>query len=216
MKSEVGSKKRQKWTPEKIELLKALYPDHYTSDVADRVGMKIKSCYVKANDLQIKKSEAFIKMELQKQAERLTVHGVKSRFKSGHTSHNKGKKMPEYVYRKAKATMFSPNHLPHNTKYDGHVRISKDGYREVRISRGLYRLEHLHRWEEINGKLPKGYCLRSIDGDKLNTEPSNWQLVSRADNMRLNSIQRYPPEVIEVIKLTAKLKKRIEKHEKQD
>lgn len=216
MKSEVGSKKRQKWTPEKIDLLKALYPDHYTSYVADCVGMKIRSCYGKANDLQIKKSEAFIKMELQKQAERLTVHGAKSRFKNGHETHNKGKKMPEYVYRKVQATMFSPNHIPHNTKYDGHVRISKDGYREVRIKQGVYRLEHLHKWEQINGRLPKGFCLRSIDGDKLNTEPSNWQLVSRADNMKLNSIQRYPPEVKEIIRLTAKLKRTIEKHEKQD
>lgn len=210
------TKKRQKWTPEEIKVFRAKYPDMLTADLAAEMGRKDSSLYSLGYKLGIKKSKEFQEKLQLIEAERLIKHGIKSRFKKGHETFNKGKKMPDHVYEKAKATMFSKDHLPHNTKYDGHVRISKDGYREVRIKQGIYRLEHLYKWEQINGRLPKGFCLRSIDGDKLNTEPSNWQLVSRADNMRLNSIHRYPPEVKEVIKLTAKLKRQIEKHEKQD
>lgn len=137
-----------------------------------------------------------------------------NQYKTGFIPQNKGKKQTDYMsaeaIEKTKKTRFKKGSTPHNEKYNGHERITKDGYIEVRIEKAKYRLKHLHEWEKINGKLPKGYCLRSIDGTKQNTSPDNWELISRAENMKLNSIQRYPKQLIKIIRLNNKLKKQIQ------
>ena len=76
---------------------------------------------------------------------------------------------------------FKKGHEPHNTKYNGHERITKEGYIEIRIKKGEYRLKHLYNWEQINGKLPKNHCLSCVDGNKQNTDPNNWKIISRAE-----------------------------------
>lgn len=73
----------------------------------------------------------------------------------------------------------------------GTVRHSKDGYPEQKIHDGMplqsrWRAVHLIRWEEINGPIPKGHCLKSVDGSKTNSDPANWLLIPRALLPRLN------------------------------
>jgi hypothetical protein len=46
---------------------------------------------------------------------------------------------------------------------------------------------HVVKWEQVNGKLPKGHVLRCKDGNSLNSEVSNWQLITKAQHMKLNS-----------------------------
>lgn len=99
--------------------------------------------------------------------------------------------------------------IPHNSNYNGHERITKDGYIEVRIRSGLYRLKHLYNWEKIHGKLPKSYCLRCQDGNKLNTDASNWKLISRKENMLKNTIHRYPKSLVEAIRLKSLINKQL-------
>ena len=72
----------------------------------------------------------------------------------------------------------------------GTERLNKDGYRERKIHDGMplqsrWRLLHLVEWEAINGPIPSGMTLKCV-GDRLNTDPSNWQLVPRAILPRLN------------------------------
>jgi hypothetical protein len=73
----------------------------------------------------------------------------------------------------------------------GTERVSKGGYVERKIhdrlpTQSRWRAVHLLRWEEANGPVPEGHCLKCLDGDKSNTEPSNWLLVARALLPRLN------------------------------
>lgn len=73
----------------------------------------------------------------------------------------------------------------------GTERVSVDGYRERKIHDGMplqsrWRAVHLIEWEALNGPLPKGYCLKCRDGDKANTDPSNWEAIPRALLPRLN------------------------------
>lgn len=208
--------KRRLWTLAEKEELVRLYPDMDTEEVAERLGKRVRPVYQMAKALGIKKSEAYLKVRRKMDAQRLMETGKSHRYPKGHVPHNKGRQMPDHVYEKAKATMFKKGQLPHNTNYDGHVRISKDGYQEIRIRQGKYRLLHLVNWEKVHGKLPKGHCLWNLDGDKLNTDPSNWELISRAENMRRNTIQRYPDEIKSVIRLKSKLIKKIKSYEKQD
>ncbi len=68
---------------------------------------------------------------------------------------------------------------------------TRDGYLVRKIHDGLpmqsrWRAVHLIRWEEVNGPLPAAHCLKNLDGDRMNTDPSNWELVPRAIIPRLN------------------------------
>lgn len=113
-------------------------------------------------------------------------------FPKGHIPDNKGKKRPFNA--SSARTQFKRGQLPHNTKYAGHERVSKDGYVEISVNETnphtgyarRYVLKHRWLWEQANGPVPKGRCLKSLDGNKANTDPSNWELVPRGLLPRLN------------------------------
>ncbi|HEV7414908.1 MAG TPA: HNH endonuclease, partial [Tianweitania sediminis] len=42
-----------------------------------------------------------------------------------------------------------------------------------------YVLKHLHLWEQANGPVPDGMCLKCIGEDRTNCDPANWTLVPR-------------------------------------
>lgn len=118
--------------------------------------------------------------------------GRDGRLVKGNTPANKGKKMP-YHPNSAKRTRFKKGGLPHNTKFIGHERISKDGYVEISVNEtnphtGFERrhvLKHRWLWEQKHGPVPKGMALK-CKGDRLNTDPSNWEIMPRALLPRLN------------------------------
>jgi hypothetical protein len=145
------------------------------------------------------------------------VTGRTGRFAPGNPPANKGKKMP--FHPNSAATRFKKGNLPHNTKYLGHERVSKDGYVEISIDavnphtgfERRYVLKHKYLWEHKHGPLPDGMCLKCLDGDRTNTDPSNWQAIPRAMLPHLGG--RYgidydsaEPEVKPAILAIAKLK----------
>ncbi|MDO6808103.1 HNH endonuclease signature motif containing protein [Zobellia galactanivorans] len=136
-----------------------------------------------------------------------------SRFRKGQKAHNKGKKQTDYMCKEAiertKNTRFKKGFEPHNTKYNGHERISKDGYVEVRMSKGNYKLKHRVEWEKRNGPIPKGMILVSKDGNKTNTDPGNWKPMTRQEAMLYNSRHKFPKEVVPTMHLINNLKKAI-------
>ncbi|NII81698.1 MULTISPECIES: hypothetical protein [unclassified Pedobacter] len=71
---------------------------------------------------------------------------LESRIKPGNIPPNKGKKQTDYMSAEAiertKATRFNKGNEPHNTKHDGYERISKDGYVQIRVTKGKFRLKH--------------------------------------------------------------------------
>lgn len=118
--------------------------------------------------------------------------GRSGQFVPGQVSHNKGKKMP-FNANSAK-TQFKKGQQPHNTKFLGHENVTKDGYVEISVAEPnphtgfdrRYVLKHRHVWEQANGPLPQGMCLKCLGGDKTNTDPSNWEVIPRALLPRLN------------------------------
>jgi hypothetical protein len=116
-------------------------------------------------------------------------------------------------------TQFKKGALPHTTKYLGHERISKDGYIEISVAERnphtgferRYVLKHRHLWEKANGPIPKGHCLKCRDGDRLNTDPSNWELIPRSMQVYLQGrwgldYDNAAPEVRPTIMAIAKAK----------
>lgn len=119
--------------------------------------------------------------------------GRDGRLLPGNVPANKGQKMPFNAA--SAATRFQPGERRGraNAIYQpiGAERCSKDGYIERKVNddtpfQRRWRGVHLIRWEEVNGPLPAGHALKCLDGDKTNTNPSNWEAVPRALLPRLN------------------------------
>lgn len=151
--------------------------------------------------------------------------GRTGRYDQGITPWNKGKPMP-YNENTAR-TQFKPGNRPHNTKYAGHERITKDGYVEISINetnphtgfKRRYVLKHRYLWEKLNGPLPAGMCLKSLDGNKSNADPTNWVAVPRAMLPRLNgrfgrNYDQAEPELKPLILTTAKLEHQVREKRK--
>lgn len=205
---------RRFWSDDERKILSEMFADNYTETICKIFNRSYRSVCSQATLMGLKKSEAFMKMELERQADRLRIVGVQSRYHKGREPENKGKPMRKEVYEKVKRTMFKKGNKPHNTTYDGHERISKDGYVEIRIRLCKYVLKHRHIWEQANGKVPKGYIVVFKDRNPNNIVLENLELISREENMYRNSKHGYPLEVIPTLTILNKLKKKI--HEKQN
>ena len=211
-----------RWTKTEIELLQKLWPDTPTNDIVKLLGRSYQACWGKANLMQLQRSEEFIKKQQQMFAETLRREGVKSRFVKGHESHNKGKKMEEFMsaesIEKIKKTQFPKFNKPKNTQPIGTERIAKDGYIEIKV-RESYKgrnFEYKQRvvYEQHFGEVPKGFIVGFKDGDIYNFEPSNLVLKSKLENLLDNQItdsclikrmtKEKDPAKIEIIKHEAK------------
>ncbi|WP_160316006.1 HNH endonuclease signature motif containing protein [Chryseobacterium sp. Hurlbut01] len=74
-------------------------------------------------------------------------------------------------------------------------------------------------WNENFGEVPDGMLIRHKDGNQLNCEIDNLELVTRADNCRMNvynSFSKYPEELRMIIKLKRALNRQINKIEKNE
>jgi HNH endonuclease len=76
--------------------------------------------------------------------------------------------------------------LPENTKRVW--RNNRDGNPFIVIKiNGKFHHYNRFVWEQHNGKIPKGMCIRHIDGDFRNNDISNLEMISRAENVIKNS-----------------------------
>src|SRR6476661_2602212 len=107
-------------------------------------------------------------------------------FIKGQVPPNKGKPMPAETRAKVAATMFQPGTLNGKAaklwKPIGTERLCKDGYLERKLRddgppKDRWRAVHILEWERARGPVPKGHALKCLDGDRTNTDPSNWEAV---------------------------------------
>lgn len=140
----------------------------------------------------------------------------------------KGQKRPDNPSRKGFAPpgcekgWFRKGHVPHTARGAGHESIDpKDGYvwmivDETNPHTGAQTrrvLKHHWLWEKANGPVPDGHALKCLDGNRLNTDPSNWEAVPRGLLPRLNGrfgrdYDQAPDELKPTILAIAKLEHR--------
>ena len=84
------------------------------------------------------------------------------------------------------------------------MKLADDGYSPMDWI-PLHRVE----WERLNGPLPDGYIVLFADGDKRNFAAHNLVAVSKADNMRRNTIHNLPAPLKGAIQVLGQLKRRI-------
>lgn len=205
------------WTERGIAKLRELYPHRYCRDIARELRISRARVYCKAAKLGLKKSAAFMKRELAARGRRLRQAGATHQFPKGHVPANKGLRRPGWAPGRMRETQFKKGHI--STRWDpefyviGALRVNSDGCLDMRISfaHGAlgWRALHLILWEDAHGPLPAGYCLRFGDGDKLNVDLPNLELITRAENMRRNTIHNLPTRLRDTIQLLGQLKRRI-------
>lgn len=117
--------------------------------------------------------------------------GLTGQFKKGNIPHNKGKRQNDYMsiesIEKTKATRFKKGNIPTNHRDVGSERITKDGYIEIKIKEpNKWQLKHRYIYEKKYGKIPKGYNLIFLDGNRKNIDLSNLKLVSKSEDLIMN------------------------------
>ena len=123
--------------------------------------------------------------------------GRSGRFEPGQAPANKGKPCAPGRggrHPNARRTQFRKGQLPHNTKWLGHERVNTEGYVEISVAETnphtgferRYVHKHVHLWEAAHGPVPEGQCLKCLNGEKTNTDPSNWAPIPRGVLARLN------------------------------
>ena len=149
--------------------------------------------------------------------------GRTGRIEVGNVPMNKGKKCEPGkggLHPNAKATHFKKSSRSGVAvklyKPIGSERMSKDGYLERKVNDDMplqarWRAVHVINWEAVNGPKPKGHALKCLDGNRSNTDASNWKLVPRGMLPRLAGRWTIPydtaaPEVRPTIMAVAQLK----------
>lgn len=117
--------------------------------------------------------------------------GLTGQFKKGHKTHNKGKKWDEYMPKEkqdnCRKTTFKKGNIPKNHRPVGSERISKDGYIEIKVKEpNKWKYKHRVIYEQHYGKIPEGYNVIFLDGNKHNLDISNLKAISKHDNLIMN------------------------------
>lgn len=210
---------RKFWTGTDLTILKRLYPNTRSAEIAEILNCSVYRIYNKANQLGLKKSIEFKRSEVLIKG--LMTKGVSHRFIKGHEPTNKGKKWSEFMtpegQKNSLKTTFQKGHLPHNTKSDNEISLRNDdgySYKYIRVALGKWVPLHIYNWEKSNGKIPGGLIVVFKSPDKMNCDISNLELITREENMRRNTIHRYPSELKFTIRKLKQLNRLI--NEKQD
>ena len=203
------------WTQKELKYLVDRYPHDQSKDIAKHLGRSICGVYGKAHNLGLNKSEAFLNDHKKSGRCRMIEHGKVTRFKKGDKPWNTGKKVE--IKGRMSETFFKKGNLPKNTLHDGAITIrSLKGrkYKWIRLDLAKWDLLHRVLWRRHYGKIPKGLNVQFKDGDPMNCQIDNLELVTKREAMRRNTIHRYPPEVKTAIRTISKLDRTIKNAKK--
>ena len=185
------------WTQRQLDYLRRHYATMSASELKAKVGHCEKSIYNRAKEMGLKKADGYMSQF----GHRVAAHPASQavRFQKGHTPANKGKRQEQFMTAEqiehSKATRFKPGHRPHNTRPIGYERITDDGYVFIKIADDKKMvLKHRHVWQQHHGEIPRGMLVVFRDGNRLNCDISNLQLISKADNARRNTAAMTPEQ----------------------
>lgn len=216
--------KRKFWTKDEIQYLRDHYPDTPVFKLVEHLGRSRSSIYQQAYTIGLKKSPEYLSSVTAGRIQPGDNRGGATRFKPGHTPHNKGVKGFDAGGRSHK-TRFMKGRMPQTWVPIGSERITKDGIVQRKVSDTGHpprdwKSVHSLLWVQHHGPIPKGRIVIFKNGDRRDIRIENLELVTRAENMRRNSIHNLPEQLVEVCMLRGVLNRHINKmggkHEKQD
>ena len=116
---------------------------------------------------------------------------VGGQFQKGQAPPNKGKKWDEFMsingQINSRKTCFKKGHIPKNHRPVGSERVNVDGYLEIKVAEpNKWKLKHRVIYEQYYGKIPKGYKIIFLDGNKLNISVDNLEKISNNQSLIMN------------------------------
>lgn len=216
---------RKPWLDTELALLRRDYPHMRTDVIAKKLGRSLACVHNKARLLGITKTDELKReLGLERAADPRNMRG---RFKPGITPWQKGRQMP--IVGRMRETMFKPGNHPPCKKPIGTYTIV-DGVLEQKVADTGRRATDwvpVHRlvWIEAHGKIPHRHIVRfkprCATTDVAAITLDAIELVSMNDVIAASRPEnRYPDELVQVIRLTTAIKRRlnrVEKHrEEQD
>lgn len=227
---------RKLWTEAELDTVRKRYPHEPTAVIARDLGRSTQSTYSLAHKMGLKKTDAFNQTELSGRIRRgrRDPRMVATQFRPGHVPANKGLRRPGWAPGCMAETQFKRGELNGAAKRNyvpiGSTRIVYGNLeRKTTDDPTIYpaaRWKPVHRlvWEAVNGPVPKGCIVVFKPGMHTIIEHEitldRLACISRAENMRRNTVHRYGPEIAGVYQLKGALTRQInkaeERHEKQD
>lgn len=174
---------RKRLNKDEIQEIIKLYPDHFNWQLERMFNIS------QSNLLKIRKRYNLHKSdEIMRQC----------RYSKGSIPFNKGKSYPL-----KNSGQFQKGHIPKNHRPIGSIRINngrKDSYLYIKIAEPN-KWNQLHRqiWEQKIGEIPEGNIIIFKDGNKMNYEMSNLEMISRKQNMERNRNRKKASESMKEI-----------------
>lgn len=213
-------RKRRPWKKWEIDMVRADYPHKPTARVAKTLKRSITSVYQRATLLGLRKSAKYLASPDACRLRRGDNVGAAHRFLPGHVPANKGLRRPGWSRGRMAETQFKPGNKPHTWKPIGTTRYSKEGYLQRKVSDTGYPPrdwvgEHILMWRKAHGPVPTGFAVAFKDSNKAHLALDNFELISRRELMRRNTIHRFPLELADAIRLNGALKRRLREHDEK-
>lgn len=220
-----GERVRRPWSREDDALLRRIYPDTPTAQVARRLKRTVAATYGRADKLGLEKSPSYLASPAACRLRRGDHVGVRSRFQKGHVPANKGLRRPGWAPGRMRETQFKKGVrqgvAARLYKPIGTERISKDGYLERKVNDGLplqarWRSVHLLVWEAAHGPLPKSHAVVFKNRDRTDIRLENLELIHRRDLMARNTVHNLPKPLAQTVQLLGALRRKINRRAQRE
>lgn len=183
------------WTDEQIEFLKANYQKKGDTELAEIFAEKWH------------KEKGWSKKHIEKKRRYLKLKRTQAEIKAIKNRHIKSG-----VYVRGNQKMWETR----GAAAVGDVRIWQANNHPVMVIKTPKGFVDLSReiWKKHHGKIPNGMVVTVKDGNRLNLDIENLELITRAENAFRNRLGIFgmPPEIKRSAKLIVKLKKELKRH----
>lgn len=212
---------RRVWSPADDELVRTLFPDTRTADLAVKLGRHLSAVYQRAYKLGLRKSADYLASPAACRLRRGDNPGVKTRYVPGHVPMNKGLRRPGWAPGRMRETQFKAGTPSWRYMPIGSTRLI-DGYLYRKVSdvpKVAYTVnwkpEHILVWTAAHGPVPPRHAIAFKNRNNADIRLANLECIPRVELMKRNSVHNLPAPLPQTIQLLGALNRRINRRRRE-